>query len=75
MTGKASQPRDENGHRVPRDGTLSKSIYELASLGMQPMQMAARLNVKPLTVRVLLFRIRNPARANELARRHQNKNS
>jgi hypothetical protein len=60
------RPRDEQGWRVPRPNTISASIYALAKEGMGAAKIAHKLGRKVNNVRVHLFKIRHPERANEL---------
>ena len=59
-----SRARDDLGWRIPRRNTLSRDIYNLAKAGKTPIKIASALGIFPSTVRVLLFRIRNPKKAN-----------
>lgn len=56
--------RDEQGWRVPREGTLSYQIYMLTKQGRTPEEIAGVVvtagTVKLETIRVLLHKMRHP---------------
>lgn len=52
--------RDRHGWRVPREGTLSRRIYDLTVAGQVPKTIAEQLDVDVGMVRVLAHRFRNP---------------
>lgn len=54
--------RDKNGWRIPRPGTLSRSIYDQINSGLTPMQIAARIEVDVGKIRVLSHRFRTADR-------------
>lgn len=58
------QPRDDNGWRIPREGTKSAEIYRLAREGKKASVIATELGMNRLTVGVLLFKMRNPGASN-----------
>lgn len=60
--------RDEDGWRIPRPGTKSRGIYDLARDGVKPQIIAKMLNMSPGTVRVLLCHMRNPGPSNAFNR-------
>jgi IS30 family transposase len=60
------RPRDEQGWRVPRPGTVSANIYALAKKGLSATQIAKQLGRARNTVAVHLFKIKRPERANYL---------
>jgi hypothetical protein len=57
-------PRDELGYRVPREGTLSRFIYNLHKQGVVPKVIALRLEQDPKKVNVLIHRFKHPAENN-----------
>lgn len=57
--------RDQRGWRIPREGTLSRKIYDLTLNGKMPAQIANTLRCDVGKVRVLLHRFRRPDEANE----------
>lgn len=57
--------RDQRGWRIPRDGTLSREIYDLTLQGKMPAEIAKTLRCDANTVRVLVNRFRRPEDANE----------
>ena len=59
--------RDKDGFRIPREGTLSFSIYYLSKHGMSPADIALSLGVTPTTVRVLMHRYKHPDLSNKRA--------
>ncbi len=61
-------PRDEFGRRVPRQSTLSRRIYDLMAQGMAPADIAVEVGASQNTVRVLIYKIRHPDKANERAK-------
>lgn len=67
--------RDENRWRIPKDGTISADVYKLTKEGKKPGEISKLLNVKGNIVRVLLYRIRNPERANESSLKSWHKRS
>ena len=56
------RPRDNEGWRVPRPGTISAKIYACAKKGMRTIEIARALGRKRSTVSVHLFKIRHPER-------------
>jgi hypothetical protein len=65
LYGKKEQPRDFEGWRIPREGTVSRRIYEMAVDGLSPREMAEELPDTPVgSIRVLLWKIRRPEAAN-----------
>jgi DNA-binding CsgD family transcriptional regulator len=62
----SKRPRDEDGWRMPRPGTISAQIYALAKQGLNSSQIAATLGRQRGTVSVHLFKIRNPERSNQI---------
>ena len=53
------RPRDDRGWVIPKDGTLSRKIYDLLVQGMGTAEIAFRLEIKVTNTRVLAWRIRN----------------
>ena len=53
---------------IPKDGTLSRKIYDLLAQGKGTAEIASRLGIKVTSTRVLAYRIRNSERFN--AQRH-----
>jgi hypothetical protein len=49
---------------IPRDGTLSRKIYELLAQGKGTAEIASSLGIKVTSTRVLAYRIRNSERFN-----------
>src|SRR5262249_46385283 len=62
------RPRDQKGWRVPRPNTIAARIYMLAKKGMGATEIDQELGRKVNNVRVHLFKIRRPERANELGK-------
>ena len=60
------RPRDEQGWRVPRRGTVSANIYALAKKGLSVTEIATQLGRARSNVGVHLFKIKRPERANQL---------
>ena len=60
------RPRDEQGWRVPRRGTVSANIYALAKKGLSVIEIAKQLSRARSNVNVHLFKIKRPERANQL---------
>jgi hypothetical protein len=60
------RPRDEQGWRVPRPGTLAASIYSLAKRGLSAGEIAKQLGRKREAVAVQIFKFKRPERANQL---------
>lgn len=64
--------RDENGWRIPRSGTLSWEIYELAVMGTETSDIVRSFpQINPGMVRVLLWKIRNPENDRKMNMRRQ----
>lgn len=61
-------PRTDAGIRIPRKGTTARKIYELWLRKLSPYQIAAHLRVSQETVRVTIWRFRNPDKANRTAK-------
>src|SRR5580700_4430581 len=57
-------PRDELGYRVPREGTLSRYIYNLHKQGMAPKAIAEHLGHDDKKVNVLIHRFKHPTENN-----------
>ena len=57
-------PRDSNGWRIPREGTLSRQIYELTVAGWEPHHIADKLDIDSNNARMLIFKFKNPAKTN-----------
>lgn len=55
-------PRNELGWRIPRKGTASAAIYDLLLQGKTRNPIAIALNMNPVTVGVLIHKIRHPER-------------
>lgn len=70
MTG-VHLPIDENGWRIPKEGTRSAIIYEAYRNGISPTKIAENLGISVGAVRVLAWKIRHPAAANARAHRRQ----
>lgn len=62
-------PIDENGWRIPREGTQSAIIYQAYRDGISPTKIAENLRISVSTVRVLAWKFRHPATANARAAR------
>jgi hypothetical protein len=60
------RPRDEQGWRVPRPGTVSANIYALAKMGLSTSEIARALGRARNNVGVHLFKIKRPERGNQL---------
>ena len=52
------RPRDDRGWIIPKDGTLSRQIYDLLVQGKGTAEIASRLGVKVTNTRVLAYKIR-----------------
>lgn len=59
------QPRDQNGWRIPRKGTLSREVYDLFIDGNDRHAIAETLKKSPNTIGVLINRFQNPDQHNE----------
>lgn len=60
------RPRDEQGWRVPRPGTIAADIYALAKKGLSTREIAEELGRGRNNVGVHLFKIKRPERGNQL---------
>ncbi len=60
------RPRDEQGWRVPRPGTIAAEICALAKKGLNTREIARTLGRHRNNVGVHLFKIRRPERGNQL---------
>lgn len=60
------RPRDEQGWRVPRPGTISANIYALAKKGLSTREIAKELGRERNYVGVHLFKIKRPEKSNQL---------
>ena len=60
------RPRDGQGWRVPRAGTIAADIYALAKKGLSAGEIANALGRGRNNVRVHLFKIKRPERGNQL---------
>jgi hypothetical protein len=74
-----SRPRDENGWRIPQDGTRAKEIYDLAKIGKSPSEICAAIpSISLVMAHIYIRGIKNPeamnleARHRELRRKAQN---
>ena len=63
--------RDRNGWRIPREGTLSRKIYDAIRDGERPVDIAKALRVDVANVNVLAHRFRNPEWAKAQRRRRK----
>jgi hypothetical protein len=57
---KRSNPRNELGWRVPRDGTKSHLIYQFLYDGLSTAQIHALMGGSYSSVGVLIFKIKHP---------------
>ena len=71
MSGR-SRPRDERGWRIPREGSLSRRIYDAIVIDgvTSSGRIAIALGVQPTMVRVLRHRLQRPEHANEKQKYH-----
>lgn len=60
-------PRDENGWRIPRPGTRSRTIYDMLRRGYTPGEIHRRLGGAYGTLSFSIWRIRHPEQANRIA--------
>jgi hypothetical protein len=60
------RPRDEQGWRVPRPGTIAANIYALAKKGLSTGEIAKELGRERNNVGVHLFKIKRPEKGNQL---------
>ncbi len=60
------RPRDEQGWRVPRPGTIAADIYALAKKGLSAREIAKVLGRQRNSVKGHLWKIRHPERGNRL---------
>ncbi len=60
------RPRDEQGWRVPRPGTIAASIYALAKMGLSTTEIAKQLGRERNNIAVHLFKIKRPEKGNQL---------
>lgn len=60
-------PRDANNFRIPKEGTISRKIYDLLLLGHKPIEISKMLNVPDNTVRVLIHRFKHPDQMNAIS--------
>jgi hypothetical protein len=61
------RPRDEQGWRVPRPGTIAAEIYSMAKNGLEAREIASALGRPRNNVGVHLFKIRRPERSNQFS--------
>jgi hypothetical protein len=59
------RPRDHRGWIIPKDGSLSRKIYDLLAQGKGTAEIASRLGIKVTSTRVLAYRIRNSEAVND----------
>ena len=59
------RPRDEQGWRVPRPGTIAANIYALAKKGLST-SVAKQLCRERSNIAVYLFKIKRPEKGSEL---------
>ena len=73
------RPRDENGWRVPADGTFAKRVYDAARVSQSRAEIIAAFpDAEPRHVDAVLCEIRNPDKKNlrhRLMRRDPPKNN
>jgi hypothetical protein len=60
------RPRDDQGWRVPRPGTIAANIYALAKKGLSTGAIAKKLGRDRNNVGVHLFKIKRPEKGNQL---------
>lgn len=64
--------RDDNGYRVPQPKTRSRRVYDLCIVnGISQTEAAAMIGMNVVTLRVLLWKIRNPGVANATERNNR----
>ena len=63
---RSMRPRDEQGWRVPRPGTIAANIYALAKKGLSTGEIAKQLGRERNNVGVHLFKIKRPEKGNQL---------
>ena len=63
-----SAERDANGWRIPRAGTISRSIYDGMVAGVGVATMAQKIRRSRVYVSVVAWRIKNPAVSNLINR-------
>jgi hypothetical protein len=61
--------RDEKGWRVPRQGTIARTIYDLHHQGVDKWFIAERIGRIPNYVAVALWKMEHPDKANETSTR------
>lgn len=61
------QPRDANGWRIPRKGTLSYRVYLLFTSGIDASVIAGKTGKSLNTIRVLINRFQHPDTHNKSA--------
>jgi hypothetical protein len=60
------RPRDAQGWRVPRPGTIAANIYALAKKGLSTSEIAKQLGREHNNIAVHLFKIKRPEKGNQL---------
>ncbi len=60
------RPRDQQGWRVPRPGTIAATIYALAKTGLSTTEIAKQLGRERNNIAVHLFKIKRPEKGNQL---------
>lgn len=58
------RPRDDRGWIIPKEGMLSRKIYNLLVEGKGTAEIASKLGIKVTSTRVLAYRIRHSERFN-----------
>lgn len=69
------RPRNELGWRVPRNGTKSNLIYQFLYDGLNTGQIHALIGGSYKSVRVLIYKIKNPKAANAHAQKYHHHHS
>jgi hypothetical protein len=60
------RPRDDQGWRVPRPGTIAANVYALAKKGLSTSEIAKQLGRERNNIGVHLFKIKRPEKGNQL---------
>ena len=67
--------RDQDGWRIPRDGSKSRRIYDLLLEGCSHRQIQQEVGGSLNCIRVLIYYMRHPEKHNEDVTRWRNENS
>jgi hypothetical protein len=63
-----TRDRDSRGWKIPKPETAAARVYEMMTVGASAGKISATLGKSANSIRVTMWRIRHPERANEIAR-------